>query len=125
MKKLLGLTVLAMVLALTACGNGDSGNAGGSAETACVMDLGILGTIAVVAQSEDDEITSIVIQMRTDVSELDEEIVESLLAEEETAERDGDYLVVTSGEGTPEELGFPTSLEEFIAEAERDGATCN
>jgi len=125
MKKLLGLTALAAVLVLAACGNDTE-------ETVCTLELEGFTEIITV-QSEDDEIVSAEMEMRLDVSDLDDDEIEGIREqitsgdEDVDCDVDGDTLVCTESldEEGRQAFGIPVDLEEFIAEEEAAGATCN
>jgi len=132
MKKLLGLTALAGLLVLAACG----GN-GGSDETVCTGEIDGMNMIA-TAQSEDGDITLVEAEMRVPLGifgleaadiDLDSDEIDAVLNAmgfdgDADVDVDGDDLIVTVS-GTPEALDFASTVDEFIAAAEADGATCN
>jgi hypothetical protein len=118
MKKLLGLTALVAVLVLSACG----GSSSDEKETVCTAEEAGMEFI-LTAKSEDGEITSLENQSRMPVSELGEEAAE-MMAEQDGAEIDGDYLVITETIDL-EDLQLPTDLEEFIEQMEATGFTCS
>ena len=130
MKKLLGLVALATILVLAACG-------GSSTDETAVCTVDMMGLrMTITAQSEDGDITSIEVAMRLplidfelDASDVDLESdeMQAMLRNmgfEGDVDIDGDYLVVTDS-GTAAELGFASTIDEFIEEAEAGGATCN
>jgi len=129
MKKLLGLTGLAALFVLAACGGSDT------VTTSCEVDaMGMEMTMT--AESEDGEITSIEAEVRMPLAMLGVEAADVDLESDELADMlagmgfdgdvdlDGDYLVVTDS-GTAEELGESADLDEFIAGAEALGGTCS
>ena len=123
MKKILGLTALVAVLVLAACG-------GNTEETVCTANIGA-NELILTAQSEDGEVTSVTIEEREDVSDLDsdriDDLMEFLTEQGEDCNLDGDSIVCTE-EISGEELRqsyFSLDLEEFIADMEvGDWATC-
>lgn len=132
MKKLLGLGALATVLFLTACGGSDT------VTTTCEADIeGMVMTMT--AESEDGEINSFESEVRfplemfamfgLDVADLDldsDEIAGALamMGLDGDVTLDGDYMVVVMS-GTPEDFGFDSDLDSFIADTELMGGTCN
>ena len=118
MKKLLGLTALAAVFVLAACGGGSSD------EIVCTIEEEIMGvqmSMTITAQSEDGYITTGVVEGRINVSDLDSDQAE-LFANMFEGEVEGDYFVFSE---TEDATGEEMTVDEFIEEAEAEGATCN
>lgn len=114
MKKLLGLSALAAVLVLTACGGSDD------TATCTISEDGFSATAT--ATADGDYVTSIEAEIRFYVGDMDEDLREGF-AEAWEGELDGDYVVIEEIEDDFEEGDL--TLEDFIAEAEEDGATCS
>jgi len=125
MKKLLGLTALAAVLVLSACGSDTE-------ETVCTFEAGEFAQ-SITVQSEDGEIVSAELEMRFDVSDSSddeiEEFIELINAEEEDVDCDVDNGTLVCTETVDaagfQREGFSLDLEEFIADKVANGATCN
>ena len=113
MKKLLGLTALTAALVLSACGGGGSG----SNDTVCRLEA-FGEEMVFTAHVEDGTVTSITMESRIDISELDDDATAEM-AEAMGAEVEGDELVIS--DTVDEEM----SLDEFVEEMESEGATCN
>jgi len=108
MKKLLGLSALAAVFVLSACGGSSSD------DTVCELDM--MGLDAVfTATVEDDQVTHVALKI--DVSDLDEEEAEIMEQMIPGVSLEGDYLVHDEDEDM--------ALEDFIEEMEDMGATCD
>jgi len=132
MKKLLGLTALAAVFVLAACGGGSGSSS--ADETVCSMDMMGMNMVITV-QADDGDITSAELEVRLpldsfgleagDVDLESDEITGMLsgMGFDGDVSLDGDYLVVTES-GTAAELSLDSDLDEFIAEAESMGGTC-
>ena len=112
MKKLLGLIAFAALLLLSACG--------GSGETVCTLSYGERELITTV-QTEDGYIITAELEERIDISDADDDEVERML-ENEGGTIEGDYIVIIV---TRDYTGENLSVDEFIANAENGGATCN
>lgn len=115
--------IMALSFLLIACGE-----AARSEKTTCVQEISDIITFIFTANSENGEITSFDLETRRHISELniDEDDTERIEAvvEDMGAELDGLYIV-TRETFTPDELGLPTELENFIADAEAGGGTCS
>ena len=117
MKKILGLSALLAVLVLGACGS--------SEEIVCVVPADIFGVIGeevtITAQVEGDVITSVVMESRRDISDLDEAEA-AAQAEARNGTIEGNYLVITE-ESDGEDLEI--DLEEFLDDVEAFGGSCD
>ena len=112
MKKLLGLSAFVAVLVLSACGN--------SGETVCTLSDDD-GELIMTVQYEDGYITTAEIEERIDISDEDEDEIEWMM-EAWGGTIEGDYLVIVAEE---DYTGQERSIDDFIENAEDDGATCN
>jgi len=120
MKKLLGLTALAAVLVLTACG-------GNTEETVCTMERWG-DEFKITVQSEDGEIISAVMEERIDVSDWDADEIEEEIEWMAEDGLDCDYnsgILVCTETISAEDMDGETDLAEFIDAMEAMGATCN
>ena len=128
MKKISGLTTLAIVFLLTACG--------GNSETVCTIEENFFGGLMVATfESDDNEITSATMEFRIDISDMsDEEIQEQINLEtrhdeDVEYEIDGDTLIFSQTIGGADleaaGLGLSRNLDEMIAQMEGNGATCD
>lgn len=132
MKKLLGLTALAALLVLAACG-GDSGGDSDESTTCTLEEMGM--EMEITAHAEDGNVTTIDVDARLALSDLGltaDDLegdllndMSGLLGVDGNASVDGDYLVITASDLTPEEFGTSSTLEEFVADAEEMGGTCS
>lgn len=125
MKKILGLTSLAVVFLLVACG--------GNNETVCINEDNFFGGELIARfESSDNEITSATMELRLDISGMsDEEIQDEIDRETSDGgvdyEIDGDTLIFSQtieGDGLDAER-ISRNLEEMIALMEDSGATCD
>jgi len=126
MKKILGLTSLAVVFLLTACGV--------DGETVCTMEeIFFGGSMLARIESDDNEITSATMELRIDISDMsDEEIQDQIDSEMRHSddvdyEIDGDTLIFsqTIGGADLASEGLSRNLSEMVAEMEGNGATCD
>jgi len=126
MKKILGLTSLAVVFLLVACG--------GNNETVCINEDNFFGGELIARfESSDNEITSATMELRLDISGMsDEEIQDEIDRETSDGgvdyEIDGDTLIFSQtieGGDELDALRISRNLEEMIADMEDSGATCD
>jgi len=114
MKKLLGLSVLVVVLVLSACGSSD--------ETVCTIRM--LGEeMTFIAESEDGVITAITTEIRIDISGLFEDEIADIV-EAEGGVVEGNYIVVSETE-TPSSIGMSAEIDAFRAGIELIGGSCD
>ena len=125
MKKILGLMAIVSVFILVACGGDDEG--GGVTCRQEFREQDLLFTI----QSEEGEVTSIDLEARSDISNLDEEDIAQRLADLEADEanftRDGYTLIINETVDPAELLGTTDlELEVFLERMESMlGVTCD
>ena len=122
MRKILGICTLLGVFLLSACGMSDD-----------VVECTVIDGGVIRAYHEEGEITSFVMIESGDISDYDDETIEFMTATldsmpEATYTIEGDILTMTmvlEGEAIQTIIpGASLILDEFIASAEDDGATC-
>ena len=128
MKKILCLTSLTVVFLLAACGGGSTD------ETVCTIEDNLFGgTMVATLGSNDNEITSVTIEVIWDITDMSDEQIQEIIDFEIGDDDDIDYNIdgdeltisqTVEGEDVEAE-GFTRNLEEMVSELERNGATCN
>lgn len=127
MKKLLGVFTFATILFLAACNNSGAG----SQIVSCVHESEG-STVTAEVTAEDGYVTSSLVTMKVHHSAFDFESVDELNDEDSLmilemvlgagVEIDGDYIVVEYANDFDDETN---PLDEFVANLESEGATCN
>lgn len=127
MKKMFGLTSLAVVFLLVACG--------GSNETVCTVENNFFGgSMTAIFESSDNEITAATMELRIDISDMSDEEIQGEIDRETRDNDDLDYEIIDgdilffSQTLVGDEIDaarISRDLEEMIIEMENNGATCD
>jgi len=131
MKKLLSIILLSVFVLAACAGSGtetESNNDSANRTVVCADE-----DVSLTLHSEDGVITSIVVEGTENISNMSEEEISLAIGMFEglggTYEMDGDYLNLSLELDVDQAMTFlempSTDLDEIIADAEENGATCN